>query len=110
MKAIEIYRYFYRFSVEKLLHASNDKAFLVLILAYLKATKMERMHTKKVFVKCLPNYYRALENLINESDHRAQLIDIVKQANVLRPSEFKINNEGLFRIQELYHLNLDKNI
>jgi len=68
------------------------------------------MHGKQVFVKCLPNYYRALENLINESVYREKLIEVVKQGNILAPNEYLINNEGLFRIQELYHLNLAKNI
>ena len=71
---------------------------------------MERMHTKHVFMKCLPNYYRALENLINESSYRSKLIEVVKQGNVLAPNEYLINSEGLLRIQELYHVNLGKNI
>jgi hypothetical protein len=36
LKAIEVYRYFFRFSIEKLQLFANDIIFLILMLQYLK--------------------------------------------------------------------------
>ena len=43
-KTLEIYRYFYRFSMEKLGRYSNSIYFMILMLFYLKNTKMLRLH------------------------------------------------------------------
>ena len=67
LKAIEVYRYFFRFSIEKLQLFANDIIFLILMLQYLKQDKMKRIHTRSVLSKNASSYYRAVENLLNNS-------------------------------------------
>lgn len=65
IKTLEVYRYFYRFSMEKLMKFSNSPIFQLMLLHYLKESKMQRVHQKSVFKKSVRNYYKAMENIIN---------------------------------------------
>ena len=83
IKTIEIYRFFYRFSIEKLQQIVNSPTFLVMILTYLKSTKMESINARPVCQKSLQNYYRALENMINFSKYRNELIMVIQEEQIL---------------------------
>ena len=70
LRTLEIYRYFYRFSIDKLIEQINDPMFMIMIAKYICDDKMKRIHQREVFQTCIPNYYRALENLINKSKYK----------------------------------------
>ena len=44
MKTLEVYRYFYKFSMEKLMKFSNSPVFQLMLLYYIKVGKMQRIH------------------------------------------------------------------
>ena len=77
LKTLEIYRYFYRFSFEKLVIIINNPLFLIMFLQYLKSDKMKRIHSRPVFQRNLKNYYRALENLINNNEMKTQILELI---------------------------------
>jgi len=76
---VNVYRYFYRFSMEKINCFVNHPYFMVILLDYLKVTKMSRIYQRDVLIKNLNNYYRAVENMINVSCFRERLILVIKE-------------------------------
>jgi len=56
--------------MEKLGKFSNSIYFMILVLFYLKKTQMQRLHQRQVYQKSIENYYRAAENMINQSKNR----------------------------------------
>jgi ABC-type polysaccharide transport system permease subunit len=67
LKAIEVYRFFFRFSIEKLQLFIHDPFYLALFLEYLRQDKMKRVHQRDVLQKHVSAYYTAVENLLNFS-------------------------------------------
>lgn len=67
LKTTAVYRYFFRFSIEKLQVLSNDIFFLILLFHYLKNDKLKRIKYRDVLAKNSPSYFRAVENLLNNS-------------------------------------------
>jgi hypothetical protein len=64
---LEIYKLIFRFSIEKLLKILDNDAFLIIILSYIKDSRMERFHQRPVLQKNLGAYYRCIENMLNFS-------------------------------------------
>jgi hypothetical protein len=48
VKVLEIYRFLYRFSLEKVRQFVGDPSFYIICLHYLQDSKMQRMHQKKI--------------------------------------------------------------
>ena len=46
LKTIEIYRYFFRFSIEKLYRFVNNTSFIIMILHYIRESRMIRLHQR----------------------------------------------------------------
>mgnify|MGYP006952861190 FL=1 len=65
MKTLEIYRLIVRFSIEKVREVSDTEVFQIIVLQYIKSTRLERLHQKDVLLKYNSNYYRAIENIVN---------------------------------------------
>ena len=63
-----VYRFFFRFSIEKIQLFANDNICLILLLQYLKQQKMTRVHERTVLAKNASSYYRAVENILNNSN------------------------------------------
>ena len=82
IRTLEIYRYFYRFSIEKLNDFINDRVFTVMFLQYLQTTQLGRLHKKQLYIKTINNYYRAVENMINISTLRNEMIEAAGNAGV----------------------------
>ena len=64
---INLYRYFFRFSFEKVNEFIDRPIMKVMILEYLRQTQMKRVHQRKTLCKNVNAYYRAMENIINIS-------------------------------------------
>ena len=93
LQTILIYRYIYRFSVEKLTNMVDDKFIMIVLLQYVMETKMQRLHTKPQTAKNIDAYYRAVENLINESCHRRMILETFKNFPALHDTLFDITFE-----------------
>ena len=106
LKTLEIYRYFYRFSYEKLVQIINNPFFLIMILQYLKSDKMRRIHSRPVFQRNLKNYYRALENLININEMKPQILSLIARVEILTPDMYEIGEDGMFSAEKLYQINI----
>lgn len=65
MKTLEIYRLIVRFSIEKVRLVSDTEVFQIIILQYIKSSRLSRIHQKDVLKKYESNYYRAIENIVN---------------------------------------------
>ena len=72
----KIFRLFYRFSLEKLMFFSEETELMVMLLQYLVDTKLERVHTKESLSPNATCYYRAVENLLNESKDKDKFIKL----------------------------------
>ena len=70
IKILEIYRHLYRFSLEKVKQFIDNPAFIIICLQYLKMTRMERIHQREVLSRYCDKNYRALENMINNSEFK----------------------------------------
>jgi hypothetical protein len=77
LKSIEVYRFFFRFSIEKLQLFVQDPLYLTLFFQYLKQDKLKRVHSREVLNKNATQYYRAVENLLNLSSIKSSLPDIM---------------------------------
>jgi hypothetical protein len=67
---LKIYRFFFRFSVVKMKEYVDEPILILLTIQYLKDTKMQRIHQRDVLQKNYSTYYRAMENIINNSPHK----------------------------------------
>ena len=74
LKILEVYRYFYRFSMDKMQRFIDNAQFALFFYFYLKSTKCLRFHEREVLNKNLRNYYKAMENMVNESRFKTLLI------------------------------------
>ena len=69
---------------------------------------MERLHHRVVFKKSLKNYYKALENMINQSTARELIIDTIVKHEILPANTYKLTKNKLLRkinFDNLYKLN-----
>ena len=73
IKILEIYRYFFRFSFERIKKFADSPTLIITLLQYLKNSKMKRMHEKAILKTSTRSYYRAVENLINLSCHKLMI-------------------------------------
>ena len=55
---------------------SNDIYLIMIILQYIKDTKLTRIKDREVLNKNSDNYYRAIENMLNHSKHLNDVIII----------------------------------
>ena len=74
---LEIYRYFFRFSIERLKNFIDNPIFIVITLQYLKETQMSRVLQRKTLRKNDNAYYRAIENMINLSKFKHQIFKLL---------------------------------
>lgn len=93
LKAIEVYRYFFRFSIEKLQLFANDIIFLILMLWYLKQNKMSRIHSRSVLSKNASSYYRAVENLLNNSHIKKELPELISKMNIIESEKYEFKQD-----------------
>jgi len=88
-----VFRLFYRFSLEKLLYFSENLELMVLLLQYLAETGLKRVHTKDSMSPNATCYYRAVENLVNESKDKDKLIKLIKQSSQFSSLNIEIVNQ-----------------
>ena len=67
MKILEIYRYLFRFSIERVKQFIDEPIMMLILLEYIKKTKLKRIHNSKTLKKYVDPYYRSIENMINLS-------------------------------------------
>ena len=70
MKIIEIYRFFFRFSIERVKNFIDHPIMMIIVLEYLKQTAMTRIYRKNTLKKSVHAYYKAMENIINLSQYK----------------------------------------
>ena len=63
----------FRFSIEKLVKYLANDNFLVIIMSYIKTSKLERFHQRPVLIKNVAAYYRSIENMFNFSDKKNKI-------------------------------------
>jgi hypothetical protein len=61
---------------------------MFIILSYLALTTMQRVHQKESMLRNVGSYYRCVENLINNSMFRQQLLDQIKIFKLLPTSQY----------------------
>ena len=76
-KIIEIYRYFFRFSIERVKNFIDHPIMMIIVLEYLKQTHMTRIYRKKTLKKNIHAYYKAMENIINLSQFKHSIFSIM---------------------------------
>ena len=77
-RTLETYKLIFRFSIEKLTKFLAEDSFLLILLQYLKESKMQRIHQRTVLAKNKAAYYRALENMFNFSEKNQQVYNIIQ--------------------------------
>ena len=55
---------------------------LIIIIEYLKHTSIERVHERSVLCKNYSAYYRAIENMVNLSEKKIELISIFRENSI----------------------------
>ena len=98
----KIFRLFFRFSLEKLVFFCEDLEFMLVLLQYILDTELSRVHLKDSLAPNATCYYRAVENLINESEYKHHLIDIIRSSPCFEKLNIKLvhHNTGRDRTNE----------
>ena len=76
-EVINMYRYCFRFSIEKLVNFTSDPTSILLVVQYIKLSQMGRIHRKECLQKNAISYYKAVENLLNNSMHNRNLLNML---------------------------------
>ena len=110
MKTLEIYRLIVRFSIEKVRVVSDTEVFQIIVLQYIKSTRLERLHQKDVLLKYNSNYYRAIENIVNCSQPKKVISD--KVINTFDEEMFDINEgtESVVSFRKLQDENIRRQV
>jgi len=74
LRVLEIYRYLHRISMEKVKLFADSPVNMLLLLYYMKETKLRRFHIRATMNKNIEAYYRGVENLINNSRFKKLLL------------------------------------
>jgi RNase P protein component len=74
---INIYRYFYRFSIQGVNNFINNPIMMIFVMEYLKNTHLKRAHMRSTMKRNLNAYYKAMENLINLSQYNDIIIQLL---------------------------------
>ena len=82
VKILEIYRHLYRFSLDKVKQYIDNPAFMIITLQYLKETRMHRIHQRQVLSRYCDKNYRALENMINNSNFKDCILSNKQEAKI----------------------------
>lgn len=77
IRILDIYRYFYRFSREKMRYFVDDPLLMLFTLQYIKDTEMKRIHERDTLMKNTDAYYRATENMLNLSIFKNEIKNIM---------------------------------
>lgn len=83
-KVLEIYRYLHRISMEKVKQYSDSPVSILLMLYYIKESKLERFYEREALSKEVDAYYRGVENILNNSRLTQTLLGSPKGLNLLR--------------------------
>jgi len=110
LKVLEIFRYLHRISMEKVKKFSDNNIFMLLLLYYVKKSELKRIHQSVTMRKNISVYYRAIENLINNSRYNHQLLAQEGQMgciidNILPKEWYTITKGGK---NERYIISLEK--
>ena len=90
-QVMDIYKLFFRFSVEKLFFFVDQLDLIIILIQYIMETNMKRCHhmmSLKLNTTC---YYRAAENLINESKFSQRVMEVMKKAKGLASLKYEEN-------------------
>lgn len=87
---IDIYKFYFRFSFEKVNQFIDNPMLMVFILEYLKQTKMTRVYQRPTLKKNLKAYYKAMENMINVSQFKNASIELMPV--ICNQNEYDIRN------------------
>jgi len=87
---LDVYKLFYRFSVEKLFFFVDELDLIIILLEYIKKTRMKRCHHMMSLRLNSTCYYRALENLINESCHQSKITQALLHHKELSNLSFEV--------------------
>jgi hypothetical protein len=102
LATFEIYRYFYRFSFEKVMEFLNRKDFILITLRYMEQTQLGSFQKKKVFLQTHPNTFRALENILNLSIHRVFIKNSLESDQIL-DRKWTFSEDGKIEIPDGQH-------
>ena len=95
LKVLNIYKYYYRFTQEKIRTYVDHPLLMLFTLQYLKDTKMKRIHTRDTLAKNCDAYYRSIENMINLSINHPishHLMPLVFEEQLYKIEECKPDN------------------
>ena len=56
----------------------DDPILMLLVIQYLKDTKLTRFHLRETLKQCGEMNYRALENMINLSKHQDKCLELIQ--------------------------------
>ena len=93
-KIIEVYRYFFRFSTERMKSLIDNPIMMVILLEYLSKTQMRRVQRSKTLRKNIHNYYKAMENIINVSRYSTIICNIMPQILDHQYYEITVDSTG----------------
>ena len=77
-EVLDNYKLIFRFSISKLSEYLCKETFLIIVMQYLRETKLQRIHQRAVLLKNKSAYYRVVENLLNFSIKEKTIKNIIK--------------------------------
>ena len=77
-EVLDNYKLIFRFSISKLSEYLCKETFLIIVMQYLRETKLQRIHQRAVLLKNKSAYYRVVENLLNFSKKEKIIKNIIK--------------------------------
>ena len=77
-EVLDNYKLIFRFSISKLSEYLCKETFLIIVMQYLRETKLQRIHQRAVLLKNKSAYYRVVENLLNFSKKEKTIKNIIK--------------------------------
>ena len=80
-----------KFKVKKLNVALADDAFSAAIFVYIQQTKLKRIHERKQLRTVPVAYFKALENILNQSPFKSQYADLIPI--VFQQNEYEIDSK-----------------
>lgn len=108
MMVLETYKLIFRFSIGKLIEYLKDESFVMILLQYIRDTKMQRVHKREVLFKNYGAYYKAMENMLNLSD-KAYIILSVLRSRIHKFEGCKIELQSI-NMSQLKQINESKGI
>jgi len=90
MKVLNIYKYYYKFTFEKLRSYVDNPILMLFTLQYIKDTQMGRIHTRDTLMKNTDAYYKAIATMVNLSSYKVNCHNLMSLV---------LEDEGLYEFE-----------